>query len=449
MNIILVGAGAVGFNLAKQLTQEGHDVAVIERDLRVLETVRDQLDVMAVRGHGSNPRILEEAGVREADMMIAVTDSDEVNVVVCLLADRFGVKHKIARVRSSDLSESNTLFRDRPLPIDLIVNPETITVDLVLKLIETPGATDAVDFADGEILLRGFNVPPDAPIANRTLAELREAWEGEAFLVLCVLREGKTLIIPRGDEVLQPNDEIYVMLPQHTLPLLLPMVNRRSNEVRRVAIYGAGTRGRSLAVALEGRGIDVVLIEPDPGRADLAAAELERGLVLRGHATELEILTEANIETVSFFIAAYDNDELNLLAALLAKKNGAARAIVITGEPDYVAVMKSIDIHVVVNPRLVTVGAILRHVRRGRTITVAKLSDSGAEAVESVVAKGSAIVGRPLREAKLPKGAIVGAIWREREVIIPTGETVVQPGDDLVVFALPEAVSRVQSLLSS
>ena len=448
MNVVVVGAGAVGLNLAQQLSHEGHDVAVVEQCADAADEMRDRLDAIVVCGEGSDPQTLEQAGIRAADMVVAVTDCDEVNVVVCLLADRFGVQRKIARVRATELSGANALFPDRPLPIDLMVNPEEHTVGLVLKMIETPGAVDVADFAGGEILLRGFDVPSDAPIANRKLAELRAAWEGEAFLVAGILRDGE-VIIPSGEDVVRPHDEIFVIASRHTLPLLLPMVNRRSIEARRVIIYGGGRGGICLASALEERGLDVVVIEPDMARAEAAAAELERALVLRGQATEAELLDEADVETADFFIGAFEDDEPNLLAALVAKKNGARRTIVITSEPDYVPIMKSIDIDAVVNPRLVTVGAILRHVRRGRILSVAKLTESGAEAVESIAPAGSPIVGRPLRETKMPRGAIIGAIWRENEVVIPTGDTVVGPGDRVVAFVLPDAVDRVQALVSA
>ncbi len=446
MKILIVGAGAVGFNLAKQLSEEGHNISIIESDPYKFRKMTEKLDVLCVNGGGNSPSVLEEAGIKEVDMVLAVTNSDEVNLTVCLFAYWYGVKSKIARLRNEELTKENSILNKNQFFIDRMINPIPITVDSVLKAIETPGATYVADFVESDILFRGFHVPSDAPIVGRKIQELREAGSTDSFLIVAIQRE-EEMVIPAEEMEIQPEDNIFVLLARPSLPYFLPMVNRRAMEAQGVVIYGATRIGLQLALALEKIAETIILIEPDEDKAQTAASKLTNATVLHGHATETEILKQATLEPVDFFIGASDNEQDNILACLLAKKQYAKKTIVITHEPDYVPVFGSIGMDVVINPRLITVSSILQHIARGPIIGVAKLFDkTEAEATEMIAESGSKIVGKELSKVSFPKGSILGTVIKNGTMILPYGECVLNPGDRAIVFYMPEAREKVQAL---
>lgn len=452
MKILITGAGAVGSNLARQLSDEGHDIAVVEGDQSNVDRLAERMDALVVRGNATSPSVLESAGIEGADMVIAVTDADEINIVVCMLATHYGVVTTVARIRNEELSGPSSPIKfgsSVEARIDRVINPERVTVNSIMDLIATPGSTDAAEFANGAVLLRGFDVLPDAPIAGRTLAELEKITPTNQFLIVGIYRNQKMMIVARGKERILAGDKIFVLLARETAALFLPIVNRHVWETKKVIIFGAGRTGLMLAERLE-RVIDnIAVIEPDEDRAEQAAAQLDRTLVLKGVGTDIEVLKEANVEAADFFISAFEDEESMLLAALLAKKQGAKKAIVITSEPDYVPIISSLDIHAVINPRLLTVSAILRYVRRGKVLSVVKLADSDAEVIEMAAVAGSKIVGEPLRDIRFPENSIVGAVYHGGVMTIPHGDSVIEPGDKVIVFALPDALPKVQALFSS
>lgn len=442
MRILIVGAGVVGSNLASQLSLEGHDIAVIDQKSEVVRRLSERLDVYAIQGDGGSPSVLEQAGVRESQMVIAVTESDTLNMTVCLLAHKGGVTTKIARVRNAEYASLRDAFH-----IDRMINPEELVVESILKLVEVPGTTEVADFADGRLLLRAFEVQGDSPMTGKYLHEIKPLMEESPFLVVGISR-GEDFLIPSGKDRFYAGDRILVLLPKGSLQKFLPLLNLDSRPPEKAVLYGAGRLGISVARRLEGVLDKVVLIEPDEGRAAAASAALFQSLVLRGAATDLDLLWEADIQTADYFLALGGDDESNVMSSLLAKKHGAKRAIVLTQQPDYVPILDSIGLDIIINPRLVTVSAILRHLRRGKIISVVKFHEREGEAIELVAMPNSGSIGKPLKNLKIPKGAIVGAVFRDGEVAIPDGETVIEANQRLIVFALPEAIPKVENLFS-
>jgi trk system potassium uptake protein TrkA len=447
MKIIIVGAGAVGFNIANQLSQEGHDISVVEENPELVQKITEKLDVFVVAGNGSSPSVLETAGARDAHMVLAVTNSDEVNIIVCILANQYGCKIKIARIRNNELTSKNSLLKGNGFCVDHMINTEQILVDSLIKIIETPGATFAIDFPIGNILLRGFHVPEDAPIAGKRFSELEGIEYTDSFLIVSVQRNGE-MIIPTSETEILPDDDIFVLVSKMGLPYFLPMVNRRADEVERVIIYRTSRTGIQLAKRLEDSSINVTMIEPKKEKAEMAAAELEDTIVLHGDATDIDLLKEATIEDADFFIALSEDAQTNLLTSLLAKKHGAKKTIVLTNEPALVPIINQVNVDVVVNPRLITASAILQHVRRGQIVSIAKLGDSEAEAIELVAEEGSEIVKKQLNKIRFPKRSTLGAIVRNGTMLLPKGIKAINPGESVIVFTLPDAIEKVQALFS-
>jgi len=449
MNILIVGAGVVGSNLAEELSLSGHNVSIVDRDMGVVRKLSERMDVLAISGNAGQPSVLRRAGIADAEMVIAVTDIDEVNLVICMLARTFGVKHKIARIRNEEYAAHYVEHTLDPsaLGIDSIINPESLITTTLLKILEIPGSNDVAVFGDGQVLLVTFDISEDAPVAGMRLAALREASQMASFLVVAIFR-GEAPLIPKGDDEIHPGDQIAVLVNADTLPLVLPIIQRRVEPAQRVVIYGANLVGQSLARHLQDRLDRVVLIEPDPERAQAAAMQLTRTLVLEGEATEPEVLGEADVAHCDFFMALSGDDESNLLSALMARRQKARRVAVLSQEPDYVPVLRSIGLDVVVNPRLVTVGEILRYIRKGPVHTVARLRESEAEVMELEAMAGSKVVGQPLKSLGFPYGSIIGAVVRKSEVFIPDGNFQIEEGDSVVVFAMPEAIKKIEKLFS-
>ena len=447
MKIIIVGAGAVGFNIANQLSKEGHDISVVEENPELVQKITEKLDVFVVAGNGSSPSVLETAGARDAHMVLAVTNSDEINIIVCILANQYGCKIKIARIRNNELTSKNSLLKGNGFCVDHMINTEQILVDSLIKIIETPGATFAIDFPIGNILLRGFHVPEDAPIVGKRFSELEGIEYTDSFLIVSVQRNGE-MIIPTSETEILPDDDIFVLVSKMGLPYFLPMVNRRADEVERVIIYRTSRTGIQLAKRLEDSSINVTMIEPKKEKAEMAAAELEDTIVLHGDATDIDLLKEATIEDADFFIALSEDAQTNLLTSLLAKKHGAKKTIVLTNEPALVPIINQVNVDVVVNPRLITASAILQHVRRGQILSIAKLGDSEAEAIELVAEEGSEIVKKQLNKIRFPKRSTLGAIVRNGTMLLPKGIKAINPGESVIVFTLPDAIEKVQALFS-
>jgi trk system potassium uptake protein TrkA len=447
MKILIVGAGAVGYNLARMLAVENHDVAIVEENHARVRRIRDKLDVRAVAGSGASPEVLQQAGISDAELVIAVTERDEVNLIVCTIAKGIGVPQVIARVRSPEYSSERSVFRSPEMGIDYVINPIEITVESIAKIIRTPGATEVADFAGGAILLCGFHVPEDSGIAGKKLAQFKGAQSKNAFLIAAIAR-GDELIIPGGKDEIRAGDDIYVVVAREYLAPVAKMITREDEGARNIVLFDSGDLSMQLARRLQKELDQIVVIEPDQERAERACARIPRGLVLCGEPTDTEVLREAQIDRASFFMGLSDRDDLNLLSSLFAKKHGARRTMVLTNEPDFVPVIGSIGIDVVINPRLLTVGEILRFIRKGHIVSVVSLREDKAEALELVADPGSKVVGKELSKIKLPRNCLIGAIEREGAMLIPSGDSMIRAGETVIVFALTSAIEKVEKLFS-
>ncbi|QQR66829.1 MAG: NAD-binding protein [Candidatus Brocadia sp.] len=314
-----------------------------------------------------------------------------------------------------------------------------------MNIIGTPGATYVADFTEGDILLRGFCVPDDAPIVGKKLSELKEIESTDSFLIVAIQRN-EEMVIPMGETKIMPRDNVFVLVAKAALPYFLPMVNRRADEVEKVVVYGVNRASIELAKKLEELKIQVTIIEPDSEKTQQAATVLDKTIILQGDALDIDLLKEASIDIADFFVAVSESEQTNILSSLLAKRLGAKKAIVLTVDPAFMTIINSLGMDIVINPRLITVGSILQYIRRGHTLSVVKFQQSEAEVIELVAAEGSKIVGKPLKEVSFPQGSILGAIVREGVMQIPTGKTIINPEERVIVFALPNAIEKVQSL---
>lgn len=444
MKIVIAGAGAVGFNLAQELGKEGHSVAIIDADERRIEHLKDRLDVLAVVGSATERMALEKAGVAEAELFIAVTEQDEVNMLSCTAAHGMGVRRTLARVRSSDFTGDRALVDPVRLGITRFINPEEIAVDSIVALVDAPGSIDVGDFAGGQILLRSFDVDEDSVVSGRPLERLKEDYAGIPFLVASIQRDGQH-IVPRGSDALGPGDRAFMLMTESSLPVFRKIVSG-TDRVQRVVIYGAEHLGIAVAQRLQDR-TNVVLIDEESSRCRAAAALLDKTLVLNGSPNDRDIQGQGRLSSADFFVSAGSNEEHNLILALLSKKYGARRNIVVTAEPDLATLIESLDIDAVINPRITMVGRLLRYARGGRVQTVQKIGDN-AEVVEMVVRHGAPAIGHSLRELHMPNGALVGAIMRDHEAFIPHGGTKVHEGDVVVAFVLSGLRNQVERLFA-
>ncbi len=447
MNILIVGAGVVGKSLAEQLSLEGHQVAMIDQDRRKVREIGEKLDVLAVLGNAGMPSVLRRAGIESAEMIIAVTDVDEVNLVVGMLASRMGVEHRIVRLRNQEYLEEGCIFPLKELGIDQVINPDPAIVDALVSMIEIPGSNDFANLADGQVLMLGFDILADSPLAGKTLAEVREVSSLDAFLILYITRADE-VIVPKGHDRIEPGDNIHLLVSADTLQFVAPFIHRRPKKVGHVIIFGASRIGLQLAERIQDKVERVFLIEPDGEKAFEASERLKKVTVLKGDETNLDVLEEASLDKCDLFCALADNDQHNMMSALLAKKHSHTDAAVMVQQPEYVPVMDSLGVEIVINPRLVTVGEILMHVRRGHIHSVTRLAESRAEIIEMEASEKSPAVKHKIRDLAFPRNALIGAIVRDGKMQIPTGDTLIQPGDDVVVFALPDAIPKIEKLFT-
>jgi len=447
MNIVVVGAGVVGNSLAEQLSIEGHRVSVVDRDRARLKAIGDKLDVLCVHGNGSTPSVLERAGVRKAAMAIAVTDVDEVNMVVGMLADRMGAQHTIVRIRDREHSGEGVVLALEEIGIDQVINPAPGIVDALVRTIEIPGSYHIATLADGQLLILGLAIPKDSPAAGLSMAELRAIGNLDAFLVLDINRRDQ-VIVPRGQDTIEPGDVVHLLCSAKTVELVPPIVHARPPIVDVVIIGGASRIGVQLAGAIQDRIERVVLIEPDRTKAEDAAAQLEHTLVLNGDPADLDVLEEASLDKCDLFCALSDDDQSNTMSALLAKKHSSTFAAVLVHQPEYVPVLNSLEVEIVINPRLATVGEILMHVRKGHVHSVTRLAHGRAEILELEAPDASPVVCAPLKELVFPENALLGAIVHDGVMRIPSGDSQIEPGDTVVVFALPDAIPGIEKLFT-
>lgn len=448
MKVIIIGAGEVGYHIADSLSREGLDTVVIDRNEERLHDVSEMLDVQTIQGSGSSPEILKRAGLAQADMVVAVTDSDETNMIACLLASaQCRIPIRIARIRNTELNGDCSVFGTEHLNIDLTINPEREAVSNVMDLLEFPGAAEVFRFAGDRIRLLGFQVDPGTAVIGKNLADLRAMEAGDRVLITSIVR-GEKLIAPSGSTVIEEGDYLFAVTDAAHVRQLLRFFGKKTDPPRRIIIIGGGTTGLMLAEAIEKHNVSVKIIEKKRGRCEVLASLLQKTVVLHGDGTSQELLREENIEETDFFIAVTNDEEANILGALLAKQLGARKVISLINRIDYIPLVSRVGIDGVINPRHAAISRILHYIRKGKVISATPLRDEKAEAFEFIALETSEITDRPFKEIRFPRGTIVGAICRGEEVIIPDGNSVIRPGDHVVIFTPRTAISEVEKLLT-
>ncbi len=446
MRIIIVGAGEVGYHIAQKLSEENQDVLLIDKDPEKVGRITENLDVQAILGSGTSPDTLRESGIEDAEMLVAATDSDEVNLIACLLARHLNPYIvKLARVRNPEYLKEKDLFGQDLLSVDQIINPESEMVETITDLMMVPGASDVVDFVDGRVKLIGVTVKPDSLFVGRRLLSFK-GMEGK--LLLGAIVRGEQVIIPHGEDTLEANDMAYVVVRAEELPDVFRKLDMKDEGLRRVIIVGAGETGTALATFFDKTKINVKIIEKDNQRCTSLAQMLERVIVINGDGSDKTLLQEENIGDCDFMVAVTGDEDSNVLMSILAKGLGAKKTITRISKLSYIPLVSALGIDTVVSPRLSAIRAILQHIRRGKIISVAPLKGEHAEAIEAEALESSDLVNLPLSKVKFPKGSLVGAIVRNDEIIIPLGDSVIRPKDRLIIFTLRKEVPKLEKLLT-
>jgi len=387
---------------------------------------------------------LEEAGVAEADLLIAVTEIDELNMISCLIAKQYGVKKTVARIRNPEYLENTKFSPTTSIGIDLVINPERVTAKMISKLIHVPEAINVEYYADGKVQLLELYIKKDSPVVNKSLIEINFP---KPNLIVAILRDEK-MIIPRGSDVLKPGDLIFVIAETKNMLAVEKVLGEKRTKVENVIILGGGRIGYYLAKLLEKKPVSVKVIDKDLEVCRKISSELNDTLVLHGDGTDISLLEEEDTGKADMFIAVTNDDKVNLLVSLLAKHLGAKKTAAQIRRSDYVPLIEKVGIDVAVSPRMLTAGAILQFIRRGDIVSVTLLGSAKAEMIELVVPDSSKIVKKPLKKLKFPRHAIIGAIVRGNDVIVPTGDDFINPGDRVMVFALPEAIKKVEKFFA-
>jgi trk system potassium uptake protein TrkA len=448
LKVIIVGAGEVGYHIASKLSRENKDVVLIDQNEEKLRQVGDTLDVQGLLGSGSSPRLLKEAGLESADMMVAVTDSDETNLVACLMSRLISpATARIARIRNSEYFDIDALTRGEVLGLTLAINPEAEVVKTILRLLDVPGAVDVIDFADGQIRLIGLKIDPDGPFVGRSMRDINQIDPSGHMLIAAIHRQG-AVIIPHGDTRLEAGDLVYVPVSPDEAEDVLDFFGRTYTPARVVFIVGGGQVGAQLARELEKKQVKVKIIDRDSQRCRDLSQTLDRAVVLRGDGTDQSLLEEENVSDADVFMSLTNDEEENVLACLLARRLGARRTITRINKFSYIPLVTAIGLETLVSSRLSAVSAILRGIRKGKVVSAAALKGEDAEALEFEALQTSDVVGRPLSEIKFPRHALIAAIVRDGEVIIPQGSTVIEPKDRIIVFTHHDAVSQVEKALT-
>ena len=438
MKIIILGAGQVGTSVAQNLASEANDITVVDHNGQLLREMQDRLDIRTVQGQASHPDILRQAGADDADMVIAVTNSDETNMVACQATwTLFHTPTKIARVRAPEYLKHPALFSQGALPIDVLISPEQLVTDYILRLIEHPGALQVLDFAGGRVRLVAVRAYYGGPLVGHELRDLNERLKGQEARVAAIYRKGRA-IDPHGDTVLEADDEVFFLAATQNIPAVMKELRRAEKPFRRLIFAGGGNIGRRLAGAMEGQ-YRVKIIEQDIERARRVAEHLRHTIVLQGDAADEDLLREENIEDTDVFCAITDDDEVNILSAMLAKRLGARKVMALINRAAYVDLVQSGAVDIAISPQHATIGSLLTHVRRGDVVMVHSLRRGAAEAIEAIAhgdVSSSKVVGRRIEEIKLPEGATIGAIVRGDDVVIAHHDTLIESEDHLILFLM-------------
>lgn len=452
MKILICGAGQVGSSIARQLAREGNEITLIDQNAELIQEINSNLDVKAIVGHASHPSVLEAAGIEEADMLIAVTYSDEVNIVACEIGHAlFNVPTRIARIRHQDylLPRWKDLMRKERIPIDVVISPEIEVAETILRRMRVPGANDTIPFADGAVSVMSIRLEASSPLNNLPLSLAGQTLSKKNMGILGIVQEGK-FMLPVPSLLLREEDTVYLVCMTEQMKDALALFGHHERQARRMVIVGGGNIGYYLAEAFERESPDfkITVVESGVGRAEMIAGTLERATVIQGNGLDREILLECDIDKAESIIAVTNDDKVNILAALLAKRLGCQHAVLLINNYSYISMLGNLGIDVIVNPRETTVSSILQHVRRGKIREVQAIEDGAAEIIEAEVVETSAFTGKPMSQIKLPKGVILGPIWRKGQMLLPDPKLVIQPKDRIILLAMAESVRKVEQMFS-
>lgn len=447
MNVLIVGAGEVGYHIADRLCREGHHVTIIERDTDHARHLRNSLNALVVEGNGASTETLEEANVAATQMFIAVTDLDEVNLITCLLAHDYHVPRIIARIKALEYTSTEWKRNAQKLGISLVINPQTVVTEDICHSVSYTAASEVVEFAHGRVVFLGYPIGPKSPLADISLQTLGEIRGLYRMIVTGINREGTT-ITPRGEDVVKTGDTLYFVCNKRDLPAITDLFGFEERVTKNVFVLGGGNVGSQVAARLAALGYRVKIIESNRAICEDLAARLEGIQVLHAAGTDIDALKNEGLEKSDVFIAVTGDDQSNILCSLLAKRHGAKRAIALVDQRVYVTLTPSLGIDVCVSPRLATAGAILKYVREAEVVSMAVVEQSDSEVIEFSLPVTSAILNQPLRTLEIPPGAIVGAIVRGDDAIVPSGDDHLEAGDHVIVFSLPEAATAVAKFFS-
>jgi len=449
MKIIILGAGQVGASVADNLASEANDITVVDQRADILRELQDRLDLRTINGYAAHPEVLIRAGAEDADMIIAVTNSDETNIVACQVAyTLFHTPTKIARVRSVEYLSQPKLFSPEAMPIDVLISPEQLVTDYIMRLVQHPGALQVLDFADGRVQLVAVRAYYGGPLVGHELQTLRDHMPNVDTRVAAIFRRGKP-IFPKGDTVIEADDEVFFIAARKHIRAVMSELRRLDKPVKRIMIAGGGNIGNRLAKALENN-YYVKIIDHNRARSRQLSEQLKSTIVLYGDVADEGLLLEENIENTDIFCALTNDDEANILSAMLAKRLGAGKVMSLINRASYVDLVESSSIDIAISPQQATIGSLLAHVRRGDVAMVHSLRRGAAEAIEAIAhgdPNSSKVVGRRVEEIKLPSGTTIGAIVRDEEVVIAHHDTLIEAEDHVIMFLVDkQKVEQVEKL---
>ncbi|OWU83586.1 potassium transporter TrkA [Oceanicola sp. 22II-s10i] len=451
MKVIICGAGQVGWQIARHLSGENNDVTVVDNNPDLVARATETLDVQGIAGFASYPDVLDSAGARDADMIIAATYSDEVNMVICQVAHSiFSIPRKIARLRARSYLDAiySDLYRRDHMPIDVVISPEREVAEAALQRLSAPAAFDIETFLEGRAQLLGLHITEDCPVVNTPLRQLTDLFSTLRATVVGIRRD-RRLFAPEAEDQLFPGDDCYVFVVNEDVPRTLEVFGKSMKTQERVVIVGGGNVGLAVARRLESRTrkVRAKIIEKNRKNAERAADALERTIVLNGDGLDTALLAEAGVDRADAILAITDDDKTNLLASVRAKAQGCPMAIALINDPTLVPLLGPLGIDAYINPRSTTVSSILRHIRHGRVRGVYSIGDAEAEVIEAEVLSTSPISGRSIRDIEFPEGVLVGGVLKGDKVVKPTGALQIEEGDVVVLFAMAADVPEVERLL--
>ncbi len=449
MRVIIVGAGEVGFHVASRLAQEDKDVVVIDKNPEAIRRVSEGIDVQVIEGSGSSPVLLEEAGIKGAELLLAVTDSDEANLVACMAADIISpTTRKLVRIRNADFDDYHDVLRDEAPHIETVINPEIEVVKSIERMMQVPGAVDVGEFADNQFKFIGTRLEENATLARIRLMDISSRVDGRRRpLIAAIVRDDK-LIIPRGDDRLLPHDLVYFISRARNYRDTMALFGKYIEPVRRVLIVGGGGIGMRFAKQIEETDIHTKIIEKDPERCLELAEELSKTIVLHGNGSDQSLLQQENIQDMDLVVSLTNDEETNILTSLLARQMGAPKTITRISKFRYFSIMAAIGIEQVVSPRRSAISTILQHVRRGKVVSAFSILDESAEVLEAEALETSDIVYKPIKNIRFPKNALVIGILHDGQAIIPSGDSIIYPGDRVIIFAHRNAVTKIERKLA-